>query len=296
MKTQSKREIVTMLKDAYNRLGISDARELETKIKEALAYLRKDREHYIEVTDENTPEYYITTKNGVICKTVPLAQEIIRDQEKDHVREHKAVFMLMLTDDGNSYVCRYSYARLYPDRSRNSYSNPVYCYADLKSIRKQLVVCSPQKIRPITTQMEWEAYQMMFAVFARLNQSGIINTIPHKTERAMLAYEHALQQQITIAGKVYSGKLVPLASEQSMWNEMRKDHQYSYRKELCLLITGDKSYYVLKTRHIYSFFRKKLYDNTPGACAYEPTEEKQETTYAFVALSDISQKMYPLYY
>lgn len=293
---KSQPQIEAMLKEAYYRFGVKGVRELEARTKEALEYLDADREHYIEVVDSDTPEYYITTKNGVICKLIPLAREIVRDQEKDHIREYTVIFSLMLSDTGNRYVYSYSYVRLYPDPSRNGYSNPVYRYTQLGDIPKTLQVFSPHQIRPVATKLEWEAYGMMFAAFAQLDQGGDIHRIPHKTERAMLAYTHILPQELTIAGKYYSGKLVPLAWEQSSWEELREDHRYSYRKELCLLITSEKPYYVLKTRHTYDYFRKVIYDDVPGGCAYEPTEQKRETTYGFVTLSEIPQDMYPLYY
>ena len=112
----------------------------------------------------------------------------------------------------------------------------------------------------------------------------------------MLMYTYTLPQELTIADKSYLGKVVPLAWEQSMWEHMHEDHRYSYRKELCLLITEEKPWYILKTHHTFNYFRKKIYDDVPGGCAYEPTEIKEETTYAFIKLSDLSQDMHPLYY
>ena len=296
MKLQPRSIIAAMLTEAYHRLGVNNVRELESRTNEALEYLRTDREHYIEVVDADTPECYITTKYGVICDLIPLAREIIRDREKDHVREHTAIFSLMLSDAGNRYVYSYSYAKLYPDPSQNSYSYPVYRYAELEDIRESLEICSPQEIRPAATALDWEAYGMMFTAFAHLDRSDNINNIPHKTERAILACAHVLPQELTITGKNYLGKLVPLAWEESMWEEMREDHRYSYRTELCLLITPEKTDYVLKTLHTYCYFRKEIYDDVPGGCSYEPTETKRETTYTLVKLSDLSQDMHPLYY
>ena len=296
MKPQAKNKIVRALTEAYHQLGVNDARELENRTAEAWEYLCADREHYIEVADTATPEYCITTGHGIICKLIPLAREIIRDQEKDHIREHISVFCLMLSDSGNHYVYSYSYAKLYPDKSKNSYTYPVYRYAELEDFRKNSQICSPQEIRPAATELEWEAYGMMFTAFAHFDRSEILNNIPHKAERAMLAYTHTPPQELRIAGKTYLGKVVPLVWEQSMWEQMRDDHRYSYRKELCLLVTSEKPYYILKTQHTYSYFRKEIYDDVPGGCSYEPTETKYETTYDFVKLSDLSQDMYPLYY
>ena len=292
MKLQPKSRIISMLTEAYHQLGVNNVRELDAHANEAWEYLRKDREHYIEVADANTPEYYITTQHGIICKLIPLAREILRDQEEDHIREYSSIFSLMISDSGNHYVYSYSYAKLYPDKLKNSYSYPVYRYAELEDIRKSLQICSPEEIRAVVTELELEAYAMMFTAFAQLEKSDNINNIPHKTERAMQAYAYTLPQDLTITGRSYLGKLVPLAWEESMWEQMREDHRYSYRKELCLLVTPEKPYYVLKTRHIYRYFRADI----SGDRACKPADEKQETTYAFVKLSDLSQDMHPLYY
>lgn len=296
MNLQPRSRITSILTEAYHQLGVNNVRVLEARANEAWEYLCKDREHYIEVADADTPEYDITTKYGVICKLIPLAREVIRDQEKDHIREHTAIFSLMLSDSGNRFVYSYSYAKLYLNPSQNSYSYPVYRYAELEDIRKGLQIFPPQEIRPAVTELEWEAYGMMFTAFSHFDRSNDINNIPHKTERAMLAYAHILPQELTITGKYYFGKVVPLAQEASMWEELREDHRYSYRKELCLLVTPEKPYYISKTHHTYSYFRKEIYDNVPGGCSYEPTETKRETTYVFVKLSDLSQDMHPLYY
>lgn len=296
MKAQPKGKISYMLVEAYHRLGINNVWELDARSKEALEYLDADREHYIEVADPDTPEYLITTNFGVICKLIPLAREIIRDQKKDYVQEHTTVFSLMLSDSGNHYVYSDSYAKLYANASQNSYSYPVYRYTELENVPEGLQLCSPQEIRPAASALDREAYAMMFTAFAHLNQSDDSNSIPHKTERAMQVYTRTPPQELTVAGNNYSGKLVPLAWEESMWEQPRKDHRYSYRKELCLLITQEKPYYILKTHHTYHYFRKVIYDDVPGGCSYEPTDQTQELTYAFVAPSDLPQDMHPLYY
>ena len=296
MKPQSKSKITPMLTEAYHKLGVNNIRELDRRINDAWEYVCKDREHYIEAVDADTPEYYITTKYGIVCKLIPLAREVIRDQEADHVREHTAIFSLMLSDSVNRYVYSYSYANLYPDKLKNGYSYPIHRYANLEDIRDNLQIYPPQEIRQIATDLEWEAYGMMFTAFAQFDRSEIINNIPHLTERAMLKFAYAPAQELTIIGRNYLGKLVPLAYKQSMWEEMREDHRYSYRKELCLLVTPEKPYYILKTHHTYSYFRKDLCDDTPNGYSYEPTKIKRETTYAFVKLSDLPQDMYPLHY
>ena len=296
MQSQPKNKIASLLRDAYHQLGVNTVRELEERAKQALAYMEADREHYIEVADEDTPEYMISSKHGVICKLIPLAQEITHDKEHDHIRQHSMLFFLMVSDSGNRYVYSTSTARLYEDPSQNCYSFPVYHYVELKDVRKDLDICRPQQIRPIATALEWEAYGMMFCAFAQLEQSGVVNNVPRRTERAMQAHTYTKPQRLTIVGRSYLGKLVPLALAQSLWDELREDHQYGFKKELCLLVTPEKPYYILKTTHIYSYFRKVRCDDIPGGFNYEPTEEKQETTYEFVTLSDLPRDMCPLYH
>lgn len=296
MKPQPRNRIASMLTEAYHQLGVNNVWELDKRTNEALAYLRKDREHYIEVAEADTPEYRVSTNNGVICNLIPLAREIHREQEKNHIRENTLILLLMISDAGNRYVYSHSVAKQYADASQNSYTYPIYRFVNLEDIRKTLQICAPQEIRPVATELDWEAYGMMFTAFAHLEHGNNINNIPHKTERAMQAYTYTLPQILTISGRSYGGKLVPLAWEQTLWNELREDHQYSCRKELCLLITPEKPYYVMATHHIYKYFRKEIYDNVPGGCSYEPTEEKQETTYTFINLSDLPRHMSPRYY
>ena len=295
MLSQYEDKILGMLHAAYTRLGVSEPDSIPGKVTEALNYLIADREHYIEVADSDTPEYCITTKNGVICKLVPLAQHIIRDEMEDYTREHSAIFSLMVTEHGARFVYDYCYATLHDDPMENTYSYSVYRYAQLKDITDSLQVASPQQIRPITTAQEWEAYGMMFTAFAQLDKTESINNIPRRTERAMLWVTHAMPKEVTISGKTYTGKLVPLGYEKAMWDTLREDHRYSYRKELCLLITQNELRYVLKTIHRYAYFKKIILDDEPGAVSYEDTHEKQETTYEFIALPELSNDMYPLY-
>lgn len=295
MNSSTKLRIRSMLSDAYPCLGITGTKEIETRIQEAMEYLARDREHFIEAADADVPEYCITIHNGVICKLIPLAREIIRDQEKDHVREHTAVLSLMVAEEDIRYVYGYSYARLYPDRERNGYSFPVYRYADLADIRKELQVLSPEQIRPAATKQDWEIFGMMFAAFDRFVWDQHINTVPHKTERAMMTVQYALPEKLQADGSEVTGKVIPLAEGDTV-EQLREDHRYSYTDALCLLIDQNAPRYLMKTRHVYRYFRKVIYDDVPGGCSYEPTEEKQEITYRFVTLEDIRQDMYSLYY
>ena len=291
-----KNKIETMLAEAYRRLGIQEVQKIQKWVADAVKYLEQDREHYIETVDSDKPEYYSTIENGVICHMVPLAQEIIQDQLEDHIREHKAVFSLMVAGEEVRYVYEYSYGDLYSDPSMNTYSYSVCRYTELDEIRKELCADAPDRIRPVSTASEWEVFGHLFMAFVKFGKELHINAIPHKTERAMLAASHARPEELTVDGSCITGKLVPIAREHSLWEELREDHRYSYRKELCLLISEDAPKYLLKTHHVYHYFRKVILDDAPGGCVYEPTEEKQEITYEFVTLEDVPQRMYPLYY
>lgn len=296
MQSNQKAKVTAMLIEAYWKLGCSSVTEIDARIKAALDYLEQDREHYIEIAGSDTPDYFITTRNGVICKMVPLAREIITDEEEDHIRQHTSIFSLMIADSTIRYVYSYSYTKTYADPAQNTSSHPIYHFAELTDIRKNLHVYAPCEIRPIATAWDWEIYGMMFAVFARLNRSQSLNSIPHKTERAASAVAPAIPESITVNGKAMRGKLVPLAWDESMRSQMRKDHQYSCSKELHLFITETDLHYLLKIRHVYDYFRVIKTGDDPGDCIYEPTDQKQETTYAIVTLADIPNDMYSLYY
>lgn len=153
----------------------------------------------------------------------------------------------------------------------------------------------PHIIRPIATDMNREILGMMFMAFARIRKNQILNDIPRKTELAMLAMSHTPTEEMQINGENITGKLVVLAHQNSLWEEMREDHRYSYSHSLCLLITVDQVRYVIKTCHNYSYFRKVIYDDVPGGCSYEPIDDKVEITYKYVCLEEIPQDMYPAY-
>ena len=290
-----KYQVKTMLEKAYRYLGIRDPRHLRVWVYTAIEYMIKDREHYIEAGDMDTPEYCITTKHGVICKLIPLARQTIRDQEKDHIREHTAVLSLMVRNKEVRYVCAYSHATLYSDPKQNSYSVPVYRYTELEEIPPKMVKYMPHIIRPIATAWGREIYGMMFMAFANIRKNQILKDIPRKTELAMLAIPYTQPEEIQINGDRITGKLVLLGQQNSLWEQMREDHKYSYSRKLCLLITENQLCYVIKTHHIYSYFRKVIYDDVPGGCSYEPTEEKVEITYEYVTLENIPQDIYPAY-
>lgn len=294
--SKQKAETTAMLAEAYRKLGIRSVSEIDARIKTALDYLSQDREHYIEVVDADTPDYLITTRNGVICKLIPLAREVITDKEEDHTRQCISVFSLMIAEHSMRYVYSWSYAKIYPDPTRNTCTHPIYHFAKLADIHKDLRVSAPCEIRPIATPRDWDIYRKMFAVFAHLNRSQPLNSIPHKTERAVLASTLAIPESITVDGKAMHGKLIPLAREESMFGQIRKDHQYSYIKELHLFVTETDLHYLIKTRHIYDYFRVIKNGDDPGNDAYVSTKQEQETTYAIVTLADIPKNMHPLYY
>lgn len=288
--------IKSSLTSAYRQLGIQDAEELDCCVEAALAYLSADREHYIEVVDRDTPEYLITTRNGVICKLIPLAQQITEDARKDHIRKQVCILSLMVTSQEIRFVHSSSYVKLYPDPLNNAYSYPVYRYIALKDLQAQLQFLPPEEIRPLSTEKDQKILSGIYKVFEQLCQNACINTIPHKAERAMMAAQCAICEEFTVQNHTVSGKLVPLAYQEPLWDDYREDHRYNYRMQLCLLITEDEIRYLMRKRHHYHYFRRVIVDDTPGGCIYEPTEDKQEITYEYMDLADIPQDMHPLFY
>ena len=293
MNTATKSEIRTMLTDAYQRLGIEDAEALETCIRQALDYLERDRERYIEVVEPDFPEYQITEKFGVICKLIPLAQEISRNQEKKYIWERKVIFSLMVAGETVRYVHTDTYAYLYQNPKENTYSLPTYRYAKLENIRKTLRPCPPDEIRKAVTRREWEIYGMIFAAYGKFSEERPLNDIPRRTERTMLVYAHTIPVTLTVEGREITGKLLPLA-EGFPRDVLRTDHRYTRKDELCLLVTENTQQYLLKSRHLYHYFRKDIFYDVPGGCGYIPTDNKTEITYSITRLEDIRQVMFPL--
>lgn len=285
-----------MLANAYRHLGLVNAQQIDLHVQSALRYLEKDREHYIEAAPGDVPEYLITTRHGVVCHLIPLAQRILREKKKDHVQENRTVLSLMVTDQKVRYVCATSFAQCYADRSRNRYSYPVYRYVQLNEVPKDLRIDDPQNIRPIAADKDREIFGMLFMAFARLGENQHINSIPRRTERAMQTVPHTLPEMLSVDADCVTGKVIPLAQEDSLWEDMREDHTYRYRKELCLFIGKGAPRYLMKTHHIYHYFRKTVFDDVPGGYAYQPTADKREITCKFVTLEDIPKDMSPLYH
>lgn len=284
------------LADAYYALGIPKVKDIDLRVREAQAYLKNDREHYIEAAEPEVPEYRISISHGVICKLIPLAQKITTEQQEDHILQNVTVLSLMVTETETRYVLSNTRNRLFDDPAECGYSYPIYRYCPLENIPKDLQVLPPQEIRPAATPMDWEIFGMIFTAMAHFSGDLAINYIPHKTERAMLTVQHAPMQEITLNGQTVSCKLIPLAGDCSLWEEMREDHRYSYTKELCLMLSDGAPQYVLRIHHAYYYFRKVISDDVPGGCSYEPTGEKQEITYHTVTLQDIRDDLNPMYY
>ena len=293
MNTATKAEIRAMLADAYNQLGITGAERLEAYIRQALDYLERDRERYIEAVEPDFSEHRITERNGVICKLIPLAQEINRNQEKNFIWENTTIFSLMVSAESARYLYTESYAWLHEDPKENTYSNPIHRYAKLEDIQKTLQPCPPDEIRGAATRREWEVFGMIFAAYSKFCGDQPIHYIPQKTERTMLAYALTIPETLTVDGRNVTGKLLPLA-EGFPRDVLRTDHRYTRKDELCLLVTENTQQYLLKSRHLYHYFRKDIFDDVPGGCGYIPTDKKTEITYSITRLEDIWQVMFPI--
>ncbi len=292
MESYVKAPIEKMLSDAYAALGVEDKKQQERYIKEAQDYLLKDREHYIEPANEDVPEYRITVNYGKICKLVTLAQRIERDSYAEYVRESKVVLSLMIGENARAYVYAYTYADLYDDPEKNQYGNPVYRYANLQELIKDLKVASAQDIRPVVTPFEWDCYCVIFTAFMKLCRSLVENAIPHKTELAMILLEHAKSETICLDGENINCKLLPLAHSVSGAETMHADHRYSFQEKLCLLIMGEQIGYALCVTHTYQYFTK-----IGGKNGYfRDTEQKQQTEYKCITWDEIPEDMQPLYY
>ena len=295
MKASVKLKVKRMLGRAYRRLGMQDLEQISEWIRDAMEYLELDREHYIEPGEPDTPEYRITEKNGIICKLIPLAREVTRQQERDYIRAQTTVLSLSVTENNVRYVTETSHAKLYANFAQNSWTHPVCRFVDLADIDATLQPLPPGQIRPVATAEAWEVYTMMFAAFDWCCRNRPANTVPHKTERAMIAVDYARTEKLLVDRKSVIGKVIPLAAGQ-MHEEMQEDHRHSYASELCILVGQGSPRYLLKTRHTYHYFWVEIHDPVPGGCSYEPTEERREVTWKFVELEDIRERLDPYYY
>ena len=289
-------ELERMLTGAYEKLGIADEATRRALVAAALGYLSRDREFYIEAAEPDVPEYEISVQHGVTCRLIPLAWKKTTEERENHLRETTKVLSLMVTREQLRYVCGETIAQFHEDPRDNSYRYPLYRYVGLEELPEGLQVLPPQEIRPAATTRDREVYDKILAAFTKLG--GYLDPvfIPHKAERAMLAVQYAPCDSVEIQGKILRGKLISLARDQSLWEEYRKDHKYSYIRELMLLISGNELRYLLKTTHIYDYFRKVVIDPAPGGCIYDPAGQKQETTYAFADLDQIQERMHLLYH
>lgn len=285
-----------MLADAYYRLGVKGNGHIHIQIRHAWEYFMDDREHFIEVVEPKVPEYEITPLKGVICRMIPLARSVTTEAEQTYTRRKTTVLNLMITEEEARYVLSQATDKLTADPMDCQYGYPTYRFASLEDITPALQVLSPQEIRPLATPEEWKIYGMIFAAIAKYSRHLDNHYIPHKTERAMLTVKYSVPAELSIGGKTLQGKLIPLAQQLSTQEEMRQDHQYGCTKDLCLWIGNAAPQYLLRTRHVYRYFRKVIYDDVPGGWAYESTDEKQETTYDFIALEDAPEGLCPLYY
>jgi hypothetical protein len=225
---------------------------------------------------------------------IPLAREITRKQECDHCLEITRVASVMIAGETVRYVLAYHHAKRYPYREDNSYRYPIYRYVELADIPEALPAMPPQEIRPVATAQDREVYALVQRAFDWLCGDQHMNRALHKTERAMLALDKGWQEEITLEGKTVTGTVLQLAGG-DLHEQMRPNHRYGRRDELCLLVTPESARYVLKSMHFYNYFRLRIYDNVPGGWAYRPVEEKQELTYEPVSPEDITQRMHPLY-
>lgn len=285
-----------LLKDAYSHLGVKTAGEQEKWLRRGEEYLKRDRERYIELADQDTPEYQISIHLGRICRIVPLALKITKEKKETVTVHSSQVLGLMVAGDQAEYVVETASRTESDDPEKESLRFPIYRRTKLEELSDGFQLMEPRLIIPVASRRQREIYGMIFMAMLKFSGQLSINSIPHKTERAVFSIPFAPEQTLQLEGKTVTGKRIALARQESLYDEPRENCRYSYYKELSLLITQHSQQYVMKTHHIYRYFRKVVYDDVPGGCAYEDTEEKQEDTYQTVALEDVRDDLYPLYY
>lgn len=287
--------IKSLLTEAYQRLGIQKQQELDDRVQEAMDHLQKDRERYIEVGKPGEKEYTISTNHGVICRQVPLAYLGEAKKVGSRLQREVIVLSLIVTDTAARYIFSYYRSQLQDDPTDIVYNFPVHYFARETDITPDLHATAPQRILPAATSTQWNIYRMIFTVMATYCKHLTLKQVPHKTERAFFALDFLEPETVTVDGKTLTGKLLPLAQQESLWDELREDHRYSKKQALCLLVREEGCQYLLKTIHIYQYFKKEIFDDVPGGCAYHPTKNKQEVTWQIISSDAFPKEMYALY-
>jgi len=190
--------IKEMLADAYRHLGVTKPKENDRLVKAAVNYLLNDREHYMEIAEEDQPEYLISSKQGIICKTVPLARSVITDETSTYREVFTATLYLVVTTGKADYVHAYTRDKLYDDPAKNTHTHPFYRYTRLSERIDSLTPMLPEQIVPIATLQDWEIFRMAFAVYAKFCKGFHINFIPQQTEQAMGYIRYAPDETFTV--------------------------------------------------------------------------------------------------
>lgn len=284
--------ITRMLEAAYHHLNAPEKRKWT---RQAVTYLMTDRQHYIQLADPDMPEYQISLHLGIICYLVPLAIRLSQQNHKDAVCHQCQILHLVVTGETAEYAIETSSRWEYKDPEKENYRYPVYRRTKLTDLEAGFVAMDPEKIVPSASRRQREIFGMIFAAIAKFGAKLHINAIPAKTERAMFTLPMAPERAVPVDGKPITGKWIPLAREDALYEEYREDHRYSWHRELGLVVTSLSQFYVLKTHHVYRYFRKIECDDFPGEFRYEDTGEKQEDTYQKVDLDQVQGELSPLY-
>lgn len=284
--------ITRMLEAAYDHLK---APEKKKWTRQAVSYLLTDRQHYIQLADPDTPEYQISLHLGIICYRVPLAIRLSKQTHKDAVCHQCQILHLVVMGEKAEYAIETSSRWEYKDPEKENYRYPVYRRTGLTDLEDGFLAMEPEKIVPSASRRQREIFGMIFTAIAKFGAKLHINAIPDKTERAMFTIPMAPEKAVPVDGKPITGKWIPLARENAMYEEYREDHRYSWSRELGLVVTSLGQFYVLKTHHVYRYFRKIPYDDIPGEFRYEEAGEKQEATYQRVELDQVLGDLSPLY-
>jgi len=283
--------IKEMLADAYRHLGVTKPKENDRLVKAAVNYLLNDREHYMEIAEEDQPEYLISSKQGIICKTVPLARSVITDETSTYREVFTATLYLVVTTGKADYVHAYTRDKLYDDPAKNTHTHPFYRYTRLSERIDSLTPMLPEQIVPIATLQDWEIFRMAFAVYAKFCKGFHINFIPQQTEQAMGYIRYAPDETFTVDNRKVSGKAIPLVYTQFIQKPLQQDRRISVYQRLYLLLADGVPRYMLQTNRICLYVQEIPLGDVGSM--FKDTGEHVEITYTFVELEDIQHPMSP---
>ena len=278
------------------KLGVDTVTKRMRLLRKVDNYLEQDREHFVEIENPEDPPFTSTPENGLVGKLAPLAQRMQVEEDEHHMECITETVSVMVTTGGNTLLL-YSIERAHLSKADNDWSFrfPTYRLVEPGLFLEGLEAHSPEKLRPIATDLSWEAYCMVFYAYERITRHLHPSYVPHKTERAMLVLKHTTEETYTVKDTVYRGRLVPLAIDADSALLMEEDSGINQTTQLCLLVTDRDARYLIETTTVHPPSKDLPGGNDPLDILTPPQAPQVTEVYQEIALENISTQFFALY-